>query len=437
MLHSKKIILRNTSVKDENNKHPDVHDLLANQEQLSEWVRKTNLEIRRFQLDNALKRKFGEGELNIDYNLIRADSLFCGFPSFACPFIFGDTSETIIIYHYSLLGEGSFGEVFLGYNLDRSEYCAVKQHFLCSPHELYSTKQELKSLKRIGRLVGVAVGQEDEFFTVQPLARGHNLKDFLISGVEIKLPGEKLKRKSTALPLSYYLEMATKYFEALDELHQQYHIVHRDIKLENVVWDPVERKITILDFGLSAQMTMSPSQQWCYKDLNKVGSLMYAAPDIVHGEEDFTCYSAKTDLYASGLLFGFMALNNAMVKAIQALKRGVLDVVEPIKKNFKEKVKNTPDMYGIRDDLAKLTLDLLDYRASRRPEIAQVLQRIEGFKKVIAQVEQNNAVKSLFFSDLPILSPFPIKPLAIVNLNITAERITNTKKTINKNRSKL
>ena len=79
---------------------------------------------------------------------------------------------------------------------------------------------------------------------------------------------------------------------ALDYLHQN-QIVHRDIKLENILMvDPADdTKILLADFGLCSDVDGAYLQSKC-------GSPGYMAPELIHGPD----YGTKVDIFSAGII---------------------------------------------------------------------------------------------------------------------------------------
>ncbi|CAJ1411079.1 unnamed protein product [Effrenium voratum] len=87
---------------------------------------------------------------------------------------------------------------------------------------------------------------------------------------------------------------------AVNYLHA-HHIVHRDLKLENFLYESSEKSslLKLIDFGLSftldgAEMTMKAT----------VGTLLYCSPEVVSAKE----YTSKCDLWSLGVIV-FMLLS--------------------------------------------------------------------------------------------------------------------------------
>jgi serine/threonine protein kinase len=88
---------------------------------------------------------------------------------------------------------------------------------------------------------------------------------------------------------------------ALDFMHNK-KIVHRDIKLDNVLINGIEEEefnVKIADFGLACFL---PDDE-TIKLTEKCGTPCYVAPEILRGEG----YSTKCDMFSMGsLMFGLI-----------------------------------------------------------------------------------------------------------------------------------
>jgi len=205
-----------------------------------------------------------------------------------------------------VLGEGGFGKVYRA--KDASSYeCAAKQVH-ATPAVRDSVMREVKFLQEIGQHPSIIQmrgfveldGKHDasianSFWIFMEMATGGELFDRLIDSGQLS---EKATRP-------YMQGMA----EGLKHCHSR-SIVHRDIKLENVMLcaeDPYAVKI--VDFGLAV-----------FSDLNKptkftdrVGSKSYRAPEILSGGGYL---GHPVDVWALGivvfsLVSGFFPLDEA------------------------------------------------------------------------------------------------------------------------------
>jgi serine/threonine protein kinase/tetratricopeptide (TPR) repeat protein len=183
------------------------------------------------------------------------------------------------------LGRGGFGRVFQATDRLLGIGCALK--FL-DPH-LTEDEEQVNRFKReilLGRKVRhenacqiFDFGEVDGFkFISMEFVDGQSLKDRLKSGPPLSFP-ERLQA---------VLEMCA----ALDVAHRQ-GIVHRDLKLDNIMFDSAGR-VKVMDFGIAhsadtANMTSS----------NKLlGTPLYMAPERWRGED----VGPASDIYALGVL---------------------------------------------------------------------------------------------------------------------------------------
>ncbi len=287
-----------------------VRELLSNKAKLLEWISSASFKSRKLQLMSALSNK--ENQLNEVFYL-SSTKVPARLSEIDFPIMKGKNGHTIVIYHHSKIGAGSFGKVYLGYNLDSSELCVVKKHRINQPELLRIAENEIDKLEQTGQLVDwVQQGNKYVFFA-QKLARGYDLFDFLVVGKNFRInPEINFKINSMELPLAYRIQMAISYFQALNEFHQKHKLVHRDLKLENIMWDPVQQKIKIIDLGLSERMQFNQQFPEGYVvDKYPMGTLAYIAPELLRRGN--IIFSTKSDMYASAIIVGFILLGPAMI----------------------------------------------------------------------------------------------------------------------------
>ena len=120
---------------------------------------------------------------------------------------------------------------------------------------------------------------DNKFHLITELVDSETLYDFI-------LREETLLEESAALIIKYLLE-ALVYLE-------ENGIIHRDIKLENilVVYESDDIKIKLIDFGLAIKINEVTGTKKIF------GSPGYIAPEILRGSE----YSTKTDVFSAGVI---------------------------------------------------------------------------------------------------------------------------------------
>lgn len=105
------------------------------------------------------------------------------------------------------------------------------------------------------------------------------------------VPGLTLKEylaQEKTIPVKEILQIIFECCKALDYIHF-HNIIHRDIKLGNIVVNPNYSTVKIMDFGISDQVD--------HKAAKGAGTLLYMSPEHFKDGEPLT---AKTDIFALG-----------------------------------------------------------------------------------------------------------------------------------------
>ncbi len=109
-----------------------------------------------------------------------------------------------------------------------------------------------------------------------------------ISGITV---GQTLKKQKKIDPLRT-IEIGAQIADALDYIHSEGHLIHRDIKPDNIIVDRWSHA-RLLDFGLArinGLYTITRTGM-------VVGSLYYVPPENLHGEK----IDGRADIYALGV----------------------------------------------------------------------------------------------------------------------------------------
>lgn len=177
-----------------------------------------------------------------------------------------------------LLSHGSFCPVYLVRDRKKQNHYAVKyvQKISSASSPAYSSlkersyKNETKILKKLQNSPHPNICQikeviEDEscLLIVQEYASGGTLLDWVCRSEQKKNREEKIRK------------FFWKLLNAVDFLHNNLWIVHRDIKLDNVLLDQ-NKEPKLIDFNLSSSWSKEKliSTEFC-------GSLLYCPPEIL------------------------------------------------------------------------------------------------------------------------------------------------------------
>lgn len=201
-----------------------------------------------------------------------------------------------------LLGKGSFGNVYLATN-KLGQLIAIKEiHSETDSKSLQRIHNEISILKAIKHpnvinLYEVIQDSSDRFFLVMEYCTGGDLLQYL-------------KRKRTLHEFEVQ-EIVYQVARGLEALYKQ-NIMHRDIKLQNLLISKEGEKITIkiADFGL-ARYTTGYASTYC-------GTLPYMAPEVIQGysyiDKSRLKYSTKAELWSLGITIYILLSGRLLLK---------------------------------------------------------------------------------------------------------------------------
>ncbi|XP_071810405.1 uncharacterized protein [Asterias amurensis] len=184
------------------------------------------------------------------------------------------------------LGCGTYGKVKLAVQLDTREEVAVK----CIPKSKVDNAADLRRLRHEIEVMSLlhhphiikvteVFESREKIVMVMEHASGGELYDFI---------------NDSKLTVQQTKELFQQIVSAVRYIHKN-NIVHRDLKLENILLDS-DFKVKIADFGLSSKFDHSRLlDTFC-------GSPLYASPEIINGSPyhgpEVDCWSLGVILYA-------------------------------------------------------------------------------------------------------------------------------------------
>jgi tRNA A-37 threonylcarbamoyl transferase component Bud32 len=248
------------------------------------------------------------------------------------------------------LGQGTFSRVWLADHLTFQIPVALKTlHFQVSGSAralaLAALQNEARVLAQLHHPNIVRV------YSLQQAAGEHYLVLQYVDG------GSLEARLKKAGPLAW--QLAARYIADVGEalLHVHAHgIVHRDVKLANILWDQQRDEALLTDFGLAARLV----------DTRQVaGTPLYMAPEAFAGRS-----SPAGDVY--GLAASLFALVTGRVPFLAVTRE---DLLEQINRGLPDP---EPLFAGVPERLERIIRAGLAAAPERRPELAAFVTDLRG-----------------------------------------------------------
>lgn len=186
------------------------------------------------------------------------------------------------------LGRGAMGMVYLGHDPKIGRTVAIKTMMLSQEFEgdkLEDVKKRFfREAETAGRLnhpnivTVYDVGEDQELaYIAMDYLKGKDLMEFC--------------KPETLLPSRTVFEIVIKVAEALDYAHTQ-HVVHRDVKPANIIYDDASGTTKVTDFGVACLTDSSKT-----KTGTILGSPSYMSPEQLAGKK----VDGRSDLFSLGV----------------------------------------------------------------------------------------------------------------------------------------
>ncbi|RYC81262.1 hypothetical protein BFJ63_vAg15848 [Fusarium oxysporum f. sp. narcissi] len=192
-----------------------------------------------------------------------------------------------------LIGNGTYGRVYLGMNATTGQFLAVKEVDI-NPKAAGGDKQKIKEL---------VAGLDKEIDTMQHLDHvnivqylGCERKETSISIFLEYISGGSIRsclRKHGKFEESIVASLTRQALSGLAYLHQE-GVLHRDLKADNILLD-TDGTCKISDFGISKKTDNIYGND---KTNNMQGSVFWMAPEVIRSQCEG--YSAKVDIWSLG-----------------------------------------------------------------------------------------------------------------------------------------
>jgi eukaryotic-like serine/threonine-protein kinase len=213
--------------------------------------------------------------------------------------------------HYKVLkvlGEGGFGQTYIveDIHLPGHPQCVLK-HLkpTCTDPQVLETSrrlfqreasclQQLGNYDQIPRLLA-HFEENQEFYLVQDLIRGHTLSHELI-------PGQKWTE-------GQIISMLTEVLQILEIVHG-HGVIHRDIKPDNIIRRTSDQKLVLIDFGAIKQLRQAASV------IQQRVTMTTGTPGYMPSEQIRRLPRPSSDIYALGMM-GIQALTGVNPRELQ------------------------------------------------------------------------------------------------------------------------
>lgn len=185
------------------------------------------------------------------------------------------------------VGSGSYSDIFSAIHIPTNTKVALKITFKSNNEdELKSIRQEAEINKSLSHpficQYFTSIETDHLFIIVMELIDGYDCLTYVNSRSGLPLPESKNLFSQIAIAIEY--------------LHNDQHITHRDLKLENIMLDNFNH-IRLIDFGFSTDNCMMST---C------CGSIPYCAPEVLLGNK----YTQAADIWSIGvILYAFIEGN--------------------------------------------------------------------------------------------------------------------------------
>ncbi|EAR97822.2 kinase domain protein (macronuclear) [Tetrahymena thermophila SB210] len=269
-----------------------------------------------------------------------------------------------IYYYYKFLkklGNGAFGSVMLAQQtkppFNKVAIKIIDKKSVKGTPSFY-LKREVDIIKQLDhpnicRFLETYM-DKDHIYLVMEYLSGGTLRDKFIN-----------KEELTEYQISQVMQ---KLFYAINYLHTR-NIVHRDLKLENVVYTSTDEnaEIKIIDFGLSKKLNVRSSR----KRHTKVGSAYYMAPEVLLHEK----YERECDMWSLGVMMYFLLSRELPFEDLDQIEQG--------KFNF-----DAPVWNYVSDEAKDMIRNILLVNTKKRLKLSQALDH--KWFQMMNKLKQNN-----------------------------------------------
>lgn len=269
---------------------------------------------------------------------------------------------------FESIGSGTYSTVYRGQNQATHELVALKiisKECLKGDYDSVFLEREIDISKRLSHPTIVklheVINREQSIIMVMDLIEGQTLLDYV----------------NTFAPLNEMLchKIFTQLVDSLFYLHKSAQIIHRDLKLENIMIDS-DMNIHLIDFGFSRNI-----ENRMQVFTTSCGSICYTAPEIVSCQP----YTTQVDLWSLGII-------------LYALATGTLPFIGEMKSLIKQILTSEP---AIPNEISPFMLDLLMGLLKKDPNERFSIEDVQVHPWVLhARPPNRRKTHSIYFDNM-------------------------------------
>ena len=207
------------------------------------------------------------------------------------------TNYSTINEDYSFIkeiGHGSFCKMNLMKNIKNGQFYAVKKiNKSCKLIEEFESINWERDIAKF--FINFQCKNIIKFYKIiETIEHIYLIQEYIESGSL----GQFIRKSKTCLPSLTVKEITLQLIEGIFNIHK-YGILHRDLKLENILIDDRnsnELNIKLIDFGLSKVVLENKNTNECY------GTFLYSAPEVLLNIP----YNLNIDLWSLGIIIFYL-----------------------------------------------------------------------------------------------------------------------------------
>lgn len=211
---------------------------------------------------------------------------------------------------------------------------------------------------------------------IYELKKYENTWMFELEDIHAKPLSHFIEKKSFGL--LEWLSLAIKIVSAIESIHKK-GVLHKDINPGNIIWNPVTKKLQIIDFDLASKFTQENAE--LSLPFQKQGALAYMSPEQTGRMNRSVDY--RSDFYSLGVTFYQMLTGQLPFHSddpLTLVHQHIAQVAKPL-----NEIKNE-----IPEVISSIVLKLMEKKAEQRYQTEYGL--IYDLQKCLTNLEQEGVV---------------------------------------------